>query len=123
VNTGALQYGGRSGPIQSLNERSRQMSLLVRYTLKDAADHAKQIKAMQQLVAGLKQEAIPGLTYSCFETEVATEFVGVLEFPDEATFKAFQASKAFAAYRETVGPTFANPPQTQKLTAIASTRV
>lgn len=98
------------------------MSLLVRYTLKDAADHQNQIKAMQGLVAGLKAEGIPGLNYACFETDDPVQFVGVLEFPDEATFKAFQASGSFARYRDKVGPTFANPPQTSPLTAIASTR-
>ena len=98
------------------------MSLLVRYTLKSADDRQTQIAAMQTLVAGLKAEAIAGLNYSCFATEEPTEFTGLLEFPDEAAFKAFQASAAFAAYRETVGPLFANPPQTGKITAIASTR-
>ena len=98
------------------------MSLLVRYTLKNAADHQNQIKAMQGLVADLKAEGIPGLNYACFETDDPVQFVGVLEFPDDATFKAFQASNAFATYRETVGPTFANPPQTSPITTIASTR-
>lgn len=98
------------------------MSLLVRYTLKDAADHDHQIKAMEALVADLKSEAIAGLTYTCFETDEATQFIGVLEFPDQDTFKAFQDSAAFAAYRNTVGPTFANPPQTTKINSIASTR-
>jgi len=98
------------------------MSLLVRYSLKDPADHNNQIAAMQALVKDLKAEAIAGLHYSCFETDQPTEFVGVLEFPDDATFKAFQASKAFAAYRDRVGPTFSNPPKTSSLTAIASTR-
>jgi len=98
------------------------MSLLVRYTLKDAAGHDNQIAAMRDLVEGLIAEGIAGLNYSCFETDVATEFLGVLEYPDDATFKAFQGSAAFAAYRERVGPTFANPPQTTPITAIASTR-
>ena len=98
------------------------MSLLVRYTLKDAADHAKQVTAMQALVADLKAEGIAGLSYTCFETDVATEFMGILEFPDETIFKAFQASQAFAAYRERVSTTFANPPQTSPVSRIASTR-
>ena len=98
------------------------MSLLVRYTLKDAADHDHQVAAMEGLVADLNAEGIAGLDYSCFATAEATEFVGILEFPDDATFKAFQASGAFAAYRERVGPTFANPPQTQGITWIASTK-
>lgn len=98
------------------------MSLLVRYTLKDASDHDRQIDAMRALVADLKSAGISGLDYSCFSTEVATEFVGILEFPDEATFKAFQASEAFAAYKDKVGPTFANPPKTEKIVGIASTK-
>ena len=36
--------------------------------------------------------------------------------------QTFLDSAAFAAYRERVGPTFANPPQTTDLAAIASTR-
>jgi len=98
------------------------MSLLVRYTTKEASDHAHQIAAMETLVAGLVDEGIAGLHYSCFATDEPCEFIGILEYPDAATFKAFQASDAFAAYRDRVGPTFANPPQTTQLTAIASTR-
>ena len=40
----------------------------------------------------------------------------------EAAKQAFLSSAAFAAYREAVGPTFANPPQTTSITALASTR-
>ena len=98
------------------------MSLLVRYTLKSAEDHTAQTQAMQALVAGLRSEGIAGLTYSCFATEVPTEFVGVLEFPDDAVKQAFLGSPSFARYRETVGPTFANPPATTPIRAIASTR-
>ena len=98
------------------------MSLLVRYTLKSADDHAAQTAAMRTLVAGLKSESISGLNYSCFSTSEPTEFVGILEFPDDATKQAFLDSPAFAAYRETVGPTFANPPETTEITAIATTR-
>ncbi len=98
------------------------MSLLVRYTLRSAADHDAQTRAMQALVAGLREEGIPGLTYSCFSTDRPTEFVGILEFPDDTAKQAFLASAAFATYRDTVGPTFANPPQTTPISAIASTR-
>ena len=98
------------------------MSLLVRYTLNDAKHHDAQTAAMQAFVADLKTAAIPGLTYSCFATETPTEFIGVLEFSDDVAFTAFQASAAFETYKALVGPTFANPPQTTKITAIASTR-
>ncbi len=98
------------------------MSYLVRYTLKSADDHTHQREAMAALVAGLRDEGIPGLHYSCFATDTATEFLGVLEFPDEPTKQAFLESAAFARYRDTVGPTFANPPQTTDIEAIASTR-
>jgi len=98
------------------------MSLLVRYTLKDAADHDHQVNAMKSLVADLKTENIPGLNYSCFETDEPTQFIGVLEFPDDATFKAFQASAAFETYKAAVASTFANPPQTQPITPFATTR-
>jgi quinol monooxygenase YgiN len=98
------------------------MSLLVRYTLNSADDHAAQTAAMQALVAGLKTEGIAGLNYSCFAGETPTEFVGVLEFPNDEVKQGFLKSQAFSVYREAVGPTFANPPQTSEITAIASTR-
>ena len=41
------------------------MSLLVRYTLADPANHDAQMRAMQALVADLKAAAIAGLNYSC----------------------------------------------------------
>lgn len=97
------------------------MSLLVRYTLKSADDHAHQTGAMAALVAALTSEGVP-VHYSCFATDVPTEFIGVLEFADDAGKQAFLDSSAFAAYRAAVGPTFANPPQTTTLDAIATTR-
>ena len=98
------------------------MSLLVHYTLKSAADHDAQTAAMEALVAGLVAEAVAGVHYSCFGTGDPTAFVGLLEFDTDAGKDAFLKSKAFAAYRDKVGPTFANPPQTTAITAIASTR-
>jgi quinol monooxygenase YgiN len=98
------------------------MSLLVHYTLNDAVDHKSQTKAMSDLVKGLKSENIDGLDYSCFSTTDPTKFIGLLEFPDEETKQGFLSSASFATYREKVGPTFANPPQTTEITAIASTR-
>lgn len=98
------------------------MSLLVRYTLNSPDHHAAQTAAMETLVAGLREESIPGLTYSCFATDDPVRFIGLLEFPDEATKQAFLGSAAFAAYKATVGPLFANPPETTWVTAIASTR-
>ncbi|MEM7462126.1 MAG: hypothetical protein AAF362_05545 [Pseudomonadota bacterium] len=98
------------------------MSLLVHYTLKSETDHKAQTAAMSVLVEGLKSEGIAGLSYSCFSTDDPLRFVGVLEFPDDATKQGFLESPSFAKYREAVGPTFANPPQTTEITAIASTR-
>lgn len=98
------------------------MSLLVHYTLKSGNDHIAQTTAMTALVDGLKSEGIAGLHYSCFSTDDPLKFVGVLEFPDDGTKQAFLNSASFASYKETVGPTFANPPQTTEITAIASTR-
>ena len=98
------------------------MSLLVHYTLKSADSHADQIAAMEALVAGLVDEGVTGVAYSCFSTEDPTRFVGLMEFDDDAGKQAFLDSAAFAAYREQVGPTFATPPQTTDITAIASTR-
>ena len=77
---------------------------------------------MGALVAGLKSEGLGGVHYSCFKTDDPTAFVGLLEFGDDIGKDAFLSSRAFAAYRETVGPTFANPPQTTGISAIASTR-
>ncbi|MGI9393212.1 MAG: putative quinol monooxygenase [Boseongicola sp.] len=98
------------------------MSLLVRYTLASSDSHAHQTDAMATLVAGLKAEGIDGLNYSCFSTENPTEFVGILEFVDDAAKQGFLNSDAFADYKGKVGPTFANPPQTSDITAIATTR-
>ncbi len=98
------------------------MSLLVRYTPKSADAHTHQTEAMTDLVNGLISEGVQGVHYSCFETDNDTEFVGLLEFDDDASKQAFLTSATFAAYREAVGPTFANPPQTTEITAIASTR-
>ena len=98
------------------------MSLLVRYTLKSAEGKAAQIDAMKALVAGLQSEGVSGVHYSCFSTEDPTDFVGLLEFDDNSGKQAFLDSAAFATYRETVGPTFANPPQTTEVSGIASTR-
>ena len=98
------------------------MSLLVRYTLSSPDSHDAQVQAMGDLVAGLKAEGVAGVQYSCFETGEPTEFVGVLEFDDDSGKQAFLDSAAFGAYRDRVGSTFANPPQTTDITAIASTR-
>ncbi len=98
------------------------MSLLVHYTLKDKDDHDNQATAMRALVAGLKSEGIADLNYSCFSTPDRVKFVGLLEFPDDATKQGFLNSAAFSVNRETVGPTFTNAPQTTEIGAIASTR-
>lgn len=96
------------------------MSLLVRYSLKSADDHDHQREAMAELVAGLAAQNVP-VRYSCFATEDPTRFLGLLEFTDEADFQAFQASAAFEVYKARVGPTFANPPQTTRISVIATT--
>lgn len=98
------------------------MSLLVHYTLKSSDSQEAQSVAMSMLVEGLKSEGIAGLHYSCFSTEDPLRFVGMMEFPNNETKQAFLDSASFAVYKETVGPTFANPPQTTEITAIASTR-
>jgi quinol monooxygenase YgiN len=98
------------------------MSLLVRYTLNSSDHHDTQIAAMRTLVDGLKSEGIAGLNYSCFSTDQPTEFIGVLEYPDDAAKQGFLESKSFATYRDTVGPIFANPPQPTEIQSIASTR-
>ena len=97
------------------------MSLLVHYTLKSANDHDAQVEAMKALVADLKTEGVTAATYSCFETDDPLRFVGILEFEDDAGKAAFTESAAFATYRDRVGPTFANPPETTDITGIAST--
>lgn len=97
------------------------MSLLVHYTLKSADDHAHQVQAMEALIADLTSEGVTA-DYSAFSTGDATRFVAVLEFQDDAGKQSFLQSRAFATYKETVGPTFANPPETTDITAIASTK-
>ncbi len=97
------------------------MSLLVRYTLKDASDNDHQARAMLDLVAGLRAEGVSGVSYSCFSTDDPTRFFGVLEYGDDQGKQAFQNSSAFAAYKASGGPTFANPPEATEIAAIAST--
>lgn len=98
------------------------MSLLVNYTLKSDDHFDAQVSAMKVLVDGLKSEGIAGLNYSGFSTDDHRRFLGLLEFPDDATKQRFLTSAAFANYRETVGPTLQNPPETTKVEPIASTR-
>lgn len=98
------------------------MSLLVQYTLKFEDSNEAQSIAMKTLVEGLKSEGIAELHYSCFSTEDPLRFIGLMEFPNAEVKQGFLDSASFAAYKETVGPTFANPPQTTDITAIASTR-
>ena len=98
------------------------MSLLVRYTLASPDSHDHQIKAMEALVAGLKSEGIGGLNYSCFSTDNRTEFIGILEFADDAAKQGFLNSIAFADYKVKVGPTFANPPETSDIFELATMR-
>ncbi len=100
------------------------MSLLVNYSLKSADEHAHQRQAMQTLVADLKSEGVAGtdgLVYSCFTTPDPTKFVGILEFESDTGKQAFLNSKAFATYKDKVGPTFANPPDATEIIGIAST--
>lgn len=98
------------------------MSLLVHYTLKSPDDHGAQTAAMVALVEGLKTEGLADLHYSCFATADPLRFVGVLEFSDDAGKQAFLSSASFATYKATVGPTFANPPETTEISGIATTR-
>ena len=98
------------------------MSLLVHYTLKSRDSHDAQTDAMNALVEGLKSENTAGLNYSCFSTEDPLRFIGLLEFTDNEAKQEFLDSASFAIYKEIVGPTFANPPQTTDITSIASTR-
>ena len=98
------------------------MSLLVQYRLNSEDHHDAQKAAMTDLVEGLKAEDIAGLHYSCFSTEDPSQFLGLLEFADDTARQAFLSSAAFATYREAVGPTFANPPETRNISEIASTR-
>lgn len=97
------------------------MSLLVKYTLRSADDHDAQVAAMTAFVANLKAEGVTQATYSCFTTNDPVQFFGIVEFEDDAGKQAFLDSAAFATYRETVGPTFANPPATTEISGIAST--
>jgi len=98
------------------------MSFLVSYTLKDASDYDHQVASMAALVAELRAAGIAGLEYSCFSTDEKTEFIGVLEFADDNAKQGFLESAAFEDYKAKVGPTFANPPQTQNIYSISSTK-
>ena len=63
-----------------------------------------------------------GLNYSCFATDDPVEFIGILEFDGDGNKEKFLKSAAFAAYRDQVGRTFANPPATTTINLVASTR-
>lgn len=71
------------------------MSLLVNYTLKSDDYFDAQVSAMKLLVDGLKTEGIGGLNYSGFSTDDHRRFLGLLEFPDDATKQQFLTSTAF----------------------------
>ena len=98
------------------------MSLVVNYTLKDENDHAAQVAAMNTLVSALVAEGVSGVDYTCYATDDPLVFVAVMDFETDDGKQAFLQSAAFAAYREKVGPTFANPPQTTEVSLIATTR-
>lgn len=98
------------------------MSLLVRYTLKSADDAAHQKAAMAELVKALSREGVAA-DYTAFATDDPLRFVGILEFRNAAGKESFLASSAFAAYKQGVGPTFANPPETTEIELIGSTRL
>ena len=97
------------------------MSFLVRYTLKSADDRDEQIAAMEELVAGLKSEGIADLNYSCFSTDEATAFIGVLDFANDTAKQGFLDSASFAAYRDRVTSILSGPPSTENIFPVAST--
>ncbi len=82
------------------------MSLLVHYTLKSEDHHEAQKLAMSNLVEGLKSENLTGLHYSCFATEDPLQFVGVLEYRNDAEKQAFFVIGGFCRVSGGGGPNF-----------------
>ncbi len=96
------------------------MSLLVEYTLQDGQSDA-QVAALNELVAGLKQEGTEGFSYTGYATDDPTRFVAVFEFDDDTAKQRFQNSRSFAAYRDGSKNRFVAPPKTTTIRRVAST--
>ena len=97
------------------------MSLLVEYSVNEGMAEAQK-DALKDFVAGLKEIADEGYSYTAFETDDPTRFIAVLEFNDEAGKKRFLDSVPFNDYRDGSAGRFQKPPSTTAIRLVASTR-
>jgi len=97
------------------------MGLLVEYTIAEGKAE-EQIAEMEKFIAGLREMADPGFTYTGYRTDDPTRFIGVFEFDDDAAKMRFLESAPFTAYRDGSKGRFTGPPATTKIERIASTR-
>ena len=97
------------------------MHLLVRYTVKKGMAEAQRA-AFREFVEGLKATGDKGFSYTGFETDDPTKFIGLLEFEDEAARTRFLETDAFKAYREGAKDRFPQPPAATPLRKVASTK-
>ena len=96
------------------------MHLLVKYTVNDGMAEAQRA-AFRTFVGGLKAAGDAGYSYTGFETDDPTQFIGLLEFEDEAARKRFLETDAFKAYREGAKDRFPHPPAATPMQKVAST--
>ena len=101
--------------------KEKVVGLLVEYTLMEGMADA-QVEALQSFVAGLKDIGDEGYSYTAFETNDPTKFIGLLEFDDDAAKQRFIESAPFAAYRDGAKDRFAAPPNATPIRRVATTR-
>ena len=97
------------------------MSLLVEYSVNEGMADAQK-EALTKFVEGLREIADEGYTYTAFETDDPTRFIGVLEFSDEAGKKRFLDSVPFNDYRDGSTGRFQKPPAATSIRLVATTR-
>ncbi|MEM7465125.1 MAG: hypothetical protein AAF362_20850 [Pseudomonadota bacterium] len=96
------------------------MGLLVEYTILEGKKDA-QTDALITFIEGLKDMGDPGFTYTAWETDDPTRFIGLLEFDDEEAKQRFVNSEPFQQYRDTAGERFGAPPNATAIRRIGST--
>lgn len=95
------------------------MGLLVEYTIKEGKKDA-QVEALETFIEGLREIGDPGYTYTAYETDDPTRFVGVLEFDDDNSKQRFLDSAPFQHYRDTSPDRFAAAPKPTQIKRIGS---
>ena len=97
------------------------MSLLVEYSVKEGRAE-DQVEALHEFVAGLKEIADAGYSYTAYETDDPTKFIAVFEFDDDSAKQRFLQSNPFVTYRDGAKDRFIAPPNTTVIRRVASTK-